>query len=532
MNTLTSPHPSTTTRAAGADASSAGSGSGQSDALKPDGSSYGQILKSSAVVGGASVLTILIGIVRTKALAMMLGPAGFGLMGAFMAIVDLVSSVAGMGINRSGVRQIAEATGTGDGRRIAVTVVVLRRVTLVLGIVGAGLLAALALPVTEFSFGSDGYVAAVSLLALAVLFKLVAEGQSALLQGMRRIADFAKVGVIGAAAGTAVAVPLVYFLRESGVALSIVVVAAMTAVTAWWYSRKVVVERVRLSGVEFRNETKLLLQLGLAFMVSGLLMMGAAYVVRVFLLRHEGLEAAGLFQAAWTLGGMYVGLILQAMGADFYPRLVAAAQDHVIMNRLVNEQAQVSLLLASVGVLATLVLAPFVLVLFYSDGFVEATEALRWICLGMTLRVITWPMGYIIVAKGDQRQFIFVEVAWTLVNIGLSYFAIVHFGVAGAGIAFFLSYVFHGVLVYALVHRLTGFRFDRVASRIILLCSLLTALTLAAVLLLPSGPALFFGLFGVALAAATSVRKLLGLFSRDTAPRYLRWLFTALRVST
>ena len=44
--------------------------------------SYGQILKSSAWIGGSSVLTIGIGVVRTKAMAVMLGPAGFGLMGS------------------------------------------------------------------------------------------------------------------------------------------------------------------------------------------------------------------------------------------------------------------------------------------------------------------------------------------------------------------------------------------------------------------------------------------------------------------
>ena len=42
-------------------------------------STHGQILKSTALVGGSQVLNIAIGIVRTKAMAMLLGPAGFGL---------------------------------------------------------------------------------------------------------------------------------------------------------------------------------------------------------------------------------------------------------------------------------------------------------------------------------------------------------------------------------------------------------------------------------------------------------------------
>src|SRR5436305_15174455 len=40
-------------------------------------SSYGQILKSSAWIGGSQAANIALGIVRTKAMAILLGPAGF-----------------------------------------------------------------------------------------------------------------------------------------------------------------------------------------------------------------------------------------------------------------------------------------------------------------------------------------------------------------------------------------------------------------------------------------------------------------------
>ena len=116
-------------------------------------------------------------------------------------------------------------------------------------------------------------------------------------------------------------------------------------------------------------------------------MMGAAYAVRAMVLQWDGAEAAGYYQAAWTVGGLYVGTILQAMGADFYPRLTGAAHDHALMNRLVNEQTQVGLLLAAPGVIATLAFAPLAILVLYSSEFGEATEVLRWICLGMALRV-------------------------------------------------------------------------------------------------------------------------------------------------
>src|SRR5262249_47494509 len=151
------------------------------------------------------------------------------------------------------------------------------------------------------------------------------------------------------------------------------------------------------------------LRLGLAFMASGLMTMGMAYAVRIILLRQVGFEATGFYQSAWTLGGLYVGFILQAMGADFYPRLTASATDNPACNRLVNEQAQVGLLLAGPGLLATLTFAPLVITLFYSAKFGAAAGVLRWICLGTILQVITWPMSFIIVAKARQAIFFATE---------------------------------------------------------------------------------------------------------------------------
>ena len=195
-------------------------------------------------------------------------------------------------------------------------------------------------------------------------------------------------------------------------------------------------------------------------MASGLMTMGVAYLVRITVLHKVGYEATGLYQSAWTLGGLYIAFILQAMGADFFPRLTASAHDDNACNRLVNEQALVGLLLAGPGVIATLTFAPIVVALLYSAKFGAAVGVLRWICLGATLQVITWPMGFIIVAKGKPALFFVAELAWTIVAVTLAWTCVSAFRLNGAGIAFFLSYVFHGILIYPIVHRLSRFKWS------------------------------------------------------------------------
>jgi PST family polysaccharide transporter len=238
----------------------------------------------------------------------------------------------------------------------------------------------------------------------------------------------------------------------------------------------------------------------------------------MIVLRDAGFEAAGLYQSAWALGGLYVGFILQAMGADFYPRLTAVSKNDGECNRLVNEQAQISLLLAGPGVIATLTFAPLVIALFYSAQFAPAVSLLRWICLGMMLRVVAWPMGFIVLAKGAQKIFFWTEVAATLVHVGLAWWLVKQFGLDGSGAAFFGLYIWHGILIYFVVRRLSGFRWSAVNRKLGRLFLPLTGIVFCSFYLFPFWLATAGGIVAVLMSSVYSARILLNLLPLDSIP--------------
>ena len=220
------------------------------------------------------------------------------------------------------------------------------------------------------------------------------------------------------------------------------VVAAVSAAMSWWYSRSLAAPaaRVTLTTTEVRQELASLLRLGLRVHGERLPDAGRGVCGPRHPGRFEGVEAAGLFQAAWTVGGLYVGFVLQAMGADFYPRLVAAADDDASCNRLVNEQAQVSVLLgrsrrhrhAHLGAMGR-----------FSALQRRVRRGDGRAALGLPQ---AWParnhlaLGYIPTAKGSADVFVVVDLARAVANVGLSLFPRVRlFGLEGAGTAFFAS---------------------------------------------------------------------------------------------
>ena len=378
--------------------------------------------------------------------------------------------------------------------------------------------------VSKVTFGSEKQAYAVSLLSIVVFLRLISAGQGALIQGTRRIAELAKMSILGALFGVFTSIPLVYFFREKGVVPSLISVAAMTILTSWWYSRKIAVEKTAVTLSQVRQETSALLKLGSVFMASGFMTMGVAYFVRITVLHSIGFTATGLYQSAWNLGGFYVGIILQAMGADFYPRLTASISNNKESNRLVNEQTIVGLLVAGPGVLVTLTFAPLVIAVLYSAKFGAAVGVLRWICLGATLQVITWPMGFIAVAKGRQGIFFFSEFAWTVVAIALALFCVKHYGLEGAGIAFFGSYIFHAILTYPIARYLTGFRWSIASMRTGITFSLLIGLVFGGFYVLPLLWSIGLGAAAALASAGYSIRVLSTLISPEQIPRPLRRL--------
>ena len=493
--------------------------------------SYGEAVKSSTLIGVSSLLNVCFSIVRAKAMAVLLGPAGVGLLGLYGSIADLTRSAAGLGINSSGVRQIAEAVGTGDNHRIACTVTALRRVALFTGALGSFLLLIFCKQASQLTFGDDRHAGQVALLALAVFFTDISAAQGALVQGMRRIADLARMNVLGAFYGTVFSIPIIYLYGEEGVVPSLVCVAGMGIMTSWWYARKIKVRAVAITLRQLANETSALLKLGIVFMASGLFAMGAAYLSRTLILRMISVEASGFYQAAWALSGIYVGFILQAMSADFYPRLTAVANNNNECNRLVNEQAEVGLLMAGPGLLATLTFAPLIIHFFYSSKFEPAVEILRWNCLGMLLQVSSWPMGFIVLAKGERKIYFWSELASYVFYVAMVWLCVRAFGLKGAGIAFFILYAAHWIGIWAIVHRLSGYRWSAANKKLSLLFGSLISVFFLAWYVLPHR---IVGIGGTAitlLVGIQSLKTLCALVPHEQFPRPVQHLLFQLRLS-
>ncbi|MEZ8120605.1 O-antigen translocase [Vibrio splendidus] len=421
---------------------------------------YSRIMKSSSLIGGAQGINMLIGMIRVKFVAILIGPVGVGLVATYQSLTQMIGTVAGLGLQSSAVRDIAQAVSQADQKHIGRTVLSLQRMCWLTG--GLGFLAVILFSsaLSQLTFNSPDYAAEVSLVGVTILFANLKGGQTALIQGMRRVGDLAKLNVIGAVSGTIISICLYWIFGVRGIAPAIVLLSFTELCASWWFARKVEVPNVTMSWIESFKISGGMVKMGLAFMWSSLLIAIVAYLTRTLIAQEVSLTAVGIFSAAFALSGMLVNFVLGAMGADYYPSLTAINTDHKKMRELVNQQSEIGLLLAIPGLLATLAFAPWVIKLFYTSEFSQAADLLRWFALGCVGRVISWPLGFIILAKGHSRLLAFTETIMSAIHVILIIFFLNWIGIEGVAIAYPILYLIHIGMMLFVSKKMIGMRWS------------------------------------------------------------------------
>ena len=418
------------------------------------------------LIGGASAIKAAVSIIRVKIFAVLLGPAGVGLIGAYDSIVGIASTLAGLGIGSSGVRQIAAASSSQDTARFSRTVLVLRRVVFATGALGALGLILLSGLVSQLTFGDRSHSFQIACLSVAVFFTCITAGQVALVQGLRRIRDVALISITGPLIGTIICIPPLMILGDRAVVTVMVATALGAVLSSWWYSRSTQTDSASLSITDFSSELGGLLKLGLVFMLTAFLKTATAYAIRTLIIRNLGLNSGGLYQAAWVLASFHIDFILAAISKDFYPRLVAANSDSKASNRMTNEQSEISLVLAAPLVFSSIAFAPLVISVFYSPDFADAALILQWQAVGVLLRVFGWPLSFIMLAGNRSMLYFLSELFVASAQFGLTWAGISYYGLAGAGMAFLIVNLLHLVVLMLIAHWTTGFTFSR-ANRVL-----------------------------------------------------------------
>jgi PST family polysaccharide transporter len=400
-------------------------------------------------MGGASAVVMATGLLRGKLVALVLGPAGIGMMGVLNQLNASLTQVLGFGLGSSAVKYIAagEADERADREATACAFSVkLAAYATVISLV-------LALPVCLATFGSFEHLALIICAGLTVPLAIISMTLGALLQARGPVSVIAKVQVYSALSAFLVGVPLVWLGGLWGL------VGALAATTVAPLVFFPLFIRIKFPG--FRAALgpipgiSSLVRMGFALIGTIIIAQLSAYLTRIAVVHHLGLAQAGYYQAAFSITGNIPAFVFAAMSADFYPR-VAAAKNEVEALEATERQIKAGVLLATPCFVGLILFSPHLLRILYSDQFMEALGLLRWMTWGVACRLVSWPLGYWLLARATPKELFWLEGIGAILVMVFTFVLVPWLGLMGAGVAFVLGAVVYGLALVIFLRRRSG----------------------------------------------------------------------------
>ena len=451
--------------------------------------SFRNILKGTSIFGGVQVFNIPIAAIRLKFVAVILGPAGMGVAGLFNTAALTIQQFASLGLSLSMVREVGSARE--DSGRLSNVLAAITPLAILTALAGAVFCLFFPASLSSLTFGSEEYTSGFMLMSASVFFSIIGATLMSVLQGLHAVKPLSKASLVGSLTGLAIGVPLYWLMGTAGI------VPAMTALaftTCLWYflSLRKIIDKPS-SG--WRRDIHLpilkrILLMGIVLMSNDLFRSVSTYLINVYVRIHGGETEVGFYQSCNTMTAQYSAIVFTAMAMDYLPRLAAVAGDNRKMCEVVNRQMEVVALLIAPVACAVIFLAPWVIRLLQTEAFIVAVPLLRWMALGVVVRALMYPLGYIVFAKDNKTLFFWMEsVGANILTCVLTCGGYALFGLSGLGYAAIADCMIC-LTVYVMVNRrLYGYRLNSAAT-MTSMTALLSASLMAAVCLMMQGTAM------------------------------------------
>lgn len=407
--------------------------------------------RATGILAVSSAVTLLGGIVSSKALAILTGPDGVGQYGLLLSLLGLSSIVFGLGVGTGMVRGTARAVADSDEVRRAA----LRDAGMLLAI-GGGLLGGLLLVifrdfVATVFLGGSTYSWAVVLMAPALLLSLASAVELGYINGHHRVRAIAIATSSSTVLGAAVVVILVVRWGVNALPAGLIAVSGISLLIST-ITRHMSVGKVgHADRARIADAARWLARFGGSYTMSQLVGTGVQLLIPVIVLSLLGHDSVGYVRAAMAVAVGYLSVLLSTMARDYYPRAAAAEASEPALRRLIADQGRLILALSAPLILVTSALAPTLIALLYSHAFSPAASVLQWLLVGDVLKLLSWTGSFVILARGRPSTYFLIELMGGACLLVSTLVAVSVLGVAGVGLAYALTYAIYLVVVWIAV---------------------------------------------------------------------------------
>jgi O-antigen/teichoic acid export membrane protein len=429
--------------------------------LQNDRKSYNQIAKNTSIFAGVQLITILINIIRTKAATILIGTNGTGNLSLYLTTFTMIITFTNFGLSFSTIKFISNSYSNFLDKSIFNrNLYIVRRLVYYTGILGMSLCLIFAKKLSILIFGDPSYTISFILLAFTILIQSIINGEIAILQGIQEIKTLARSNLFSSIIGLILTISLFFLFKLNGIIPSIIITAITGLIIIKYNSRFIKTESLNLPFKEVMFSGFEMIKLGITIMATNLFLAIVGFLTQLYIKNNSSLELVGIYSAGLSLISGYVGLIFTAMTSDFFPRLSSNSDNIPKMNKMVNQQAEFSILIICPILVIMLVSLPLVIQILFTKSFLPVISFLQFSILGVAFQTAHWPIGILIASRGKLKFYFYVVMLLHLISLSTNILFFKYFNLIGLGYAFLLTHIIVLIIGVISSKKILNFKYE------------------------------------------------------------------------
>ncbi|WP_160160514.1 oligosaccharide flippase family protein [Thermaurantimonas aggregans] len=431
------------------------------------------IFKGITFLGISQGFVVIFNILRSKLIAVLLGPVGLGLHGLYTSALSFLTSVTNFGLAVSSVKEINNAY-LSSNEDFLKTYTIFKRLILLTGFFGFILSILLSSYLSKVTFGSYDYITDFLLLSITLLFYQLTIQNESLLRGINNVNKLIQSNVISAAVSFLLSAPIYYYFKKNGIIWSIIIYSLIPYFISKYFILNLNLKKVQVSLGEFIEKSKIILKLGFIISITNALSTLVSYLLRIFINHTSGEEIVGLYTAGFVIILTYINLILSSMLNDYYPKLSSCINEVTKVKNLIHNYTKIVLFILTPMITIFIFFHHDIISLLYSNEFLSISSMMILILLGMFIKSISYILSFLFLVKNTNRLFFFNELIFNLYFLFLSIIGFKYLSLLGLGISYLVSNLFYLIQVNYLIEKHIKINIDKsiylIAFLLFILC--------------------------------------------------------------
>jgi len=353
-----------------------------------------KLAKNTSFLAGTRLVQFIVGLLRIKISALILGPIGMGVIDQLTFLSQKVSSFTLLGMSEAVVKQIAENKNEEGIVRKTICAALKSYILLVAGfmLISMSVLFVFSDPLTGYVFGTKDYIAYfyVGVFTLPVL--ILDTIPFAILKAFNDVKTIAKARIIVVLINIVFAIPLILNFKLLGAVIFVPISYATNLTVNFYFANKNYFRKYRINIVSvFRTKVvrnfvkEQILFSGYGLTVGSYLII-SEFVCRSIVVSKLGVDSIGLYSPVIMWASIFTGFILPALSTYLYPRFCEIKNNSEI-SEILNDALRISTLSLMPLLFLGIPYRGIFIELFYSDAFIASEKYLPYHFLGIIFYV-------------------------------------------------------------------------------------------------------------------------------------------------